>query len=252
MYSPATWSGGPAPRAGHLLDPRLEADWDARCDAWDEIAASAPFIALRDAVLARAAIEPQETVADLGCGTGLLALAAAERGARVLAVDVSAPMLDRLADHAREHGLDAIDLLHGDMRRLPVPDCSVDAVISCYAFHHLVDDGKELAAAEAFRVLRPGGRLVVADMMFQLSARGRDRRIILHKAGLLLRRGVPGAIRLVKNGVRIARGRWEHPAPIGWWETMLERRGFETVGACELENEAGLVYAVKPRATAAP
>ena len=170
----------------------------------------------------------------------------------MLAVDVSAPMLDRLADHAREHGLDAIDLLHGDMRRLPVPDCSVDAVISCYAFHHLVDDGKELAAAEAFRVLRPGGRLVVADLMVQLSARGRDRRIILHKAGLLLRRGVPGAIRLVKNGVRIARGRWEHPAPIGWWETMLERRGFETVGACELENEAGLVYAVKPRATAAP
>jgi ubiquinone/menaquinone biosynthesis C-methylase UbiE len=248
VYTPATLGGQPSPRAGHLLDPQLEADWDARCDAWDEIAASAPFIALRDAVLAQAAIEPRETVVDLGCGTGLLALAAAESGARVLAVDVSAPMLGRLADHAEERGLREIELVHGDMRRLPVPDGSVDAVISCYAFHHLVDDGKELAAAEAFRVLRPGGRVVIADMMFQLSARGRDRRIILHKVGLMLRRGIPGAIRLVKNGVRIARGRWEHPTPIAWWGTMLARRGFESVETCELENEAGMVYAVKPRA----
>ncbi len=250
MFSRLTLPTGFKPRAGHLLDPALEAQWDRRCDAWDEIAASPPFVALRDAVLGKAAIEPGQRVVDLGSGTGLLALAAAGPASQVLAVDVSAPMLRRLAEHAAERGLTNIDLLHGDMRRLPLPDESADVVISCYAFHHLVDDGKELAAAEAFRVLRPGGRLVVADMMFNLSMRRRDRRIILRKGALMLRRGVPGMIRLVKNAARVARGTWEHPASTTWWETMLARRGFVQVGSQELVQEAGIAYATKPQRSA--
>jgi ubiquinone/menaquinone biosynthesis C-methylase UbiE len=246
VYSPLISASGSSLRAGHRLDPALEAEWDRRCDGWEQVAASAPFIALRDAVLAEAAIEPGQSVVDLGSGTGLLALSAAGQAVDVLAIDVSAPMLQRLAEHAAERGLTNIELVHGDIRRLPLPDESVDVVVSCYAFHHLVDDGKELAAAEVFRVLRPGGRLVVADMMFQLSIRARDRRIILQKVRLMLRRGVPGVVRLVKNAARIVGGRWEHPASTMWWETMLARRGFVLVGCRELANEAGIAFATKP------
>jgi ubiquinone/menaquinone biosynthesis C-methylase UbiE len=246
VYSRFTLEGSFTARTGHLIDPALEADWDRRCDAWDVICASAPFVVLRDAVLAEASITRDQSVIDLGCGTGLLALAAAPAASQVLAVDISAPMLRRLAEHAAERDLTNVELVHGDMRRLPLADQSADVVISCYAFHHLVDDGKELAAAEVFRVLRPGGRLVVADMMFQLSIRARDRRIILQKVRLMLRRGVPGVVRLVKNAARIVGGRWEHPASTMWWETMLARRGFVLVGCRELANEAGIAFATKP------
>ena len=251
MYSRLSLASPVHPRVGHLLDPALEADWDKRCDGWEQVAASAPFIALREAVLKEASIEPGQRVVDLGSGTGLLALAAAEHAGHVLAIDVSAPMLQRLAKHAAERGLTNVELVHGDIRRLPLPDESTDVVVSCYAFHHLVDDGKELAAAEAFRVLRPGGRLVVADMMFELSMGRRDRRIIRQKVVLMLRRGVPGVIRLLKNAARIAGGRWEHPASPVWWEAMLARRGFELVGSRELAQEAGVAYATKPQPSAA-
>jgi ubiquinone/menaquinone biosynthesis C-methylase UbiE len=165
---------------------------------------------------------------------------------RVIAVDVSPAMLERLALHAHEQGVNGIQLVHGDMRRLPLPDASVDVVISCYAFHHLVDDGKELSAAEVYRVLRPGGRLVVVDMMFKLGLGGRDGKIVRAKVKALLRLGVPGVIRLVKNGARVARGRWEHPATLEWWQQMLERRGFADVEVRPLQFEAGLASAVKP------
>lgn len=245
---------GPRPgeaATGHLLDPGLQADWDARTDTWDEVSRSTAFLEFRDAVLRTARVTATDTVVDLGSGTGLLALGVATRARRVVAVDVSAPMLDRLRQHAEAQEL-SIDLVHGDMRRLPLPDGSVDVVVSCYAFHHLVDDGKELVAAEAYRVLRPGGRLVVVDMMFRLSLRRRDRRIVASKVGLLIRRGIPGVVRLFRNAARVARRRWEHPSSLEWWRQMVSRRGFELIEARELAHEAGLIAAVKPAREAGP
>jgi ubiquinone/menaquinone biosynthesis C-methylase UbiE len=155
-------------------------------------------------------------------------------------------MLERLSKHALQAGLANVSLIHGDMRKLPLADASVDVVVSCYAFHHLSDDGKELAAAEAFRVLRPGGRMVTVDMMFRISLAARDRRIVASKVRLLLRAGPGGVVRLVRNALRVATRRWEHPASMEWWHETLKRRGFGDVEVVPLEHEAGLARAVKP------
>ena len=232
-------------RRGHSLDPVMEGTWDSRAEAWEQVARSDAFVRFRDVLMAIASPTPGETVLDLGSGTGLLTLAAARKAGRVIALDASAEMLARTSRHAAAEGHE-VELIHGDMRRIPLPDESVDLVVSSYAFHHLGDDGKELAAAEALRVLRPGGRIFVIDMMFGLSLHRRDRRIIASKVGMLLRRGPAGVWRLGKNAVRIARHRWEQPASMEWWVEMLERRGFAGVEVRPLEHEAGLATGTKP------
>jgi ubiquinone/menaquinone biosynthesis C-methylase UbiE len=251
MTAPQTSSERPALAEGHHLDARLEEEWDQRAAVWEEVAKTDAFRGFRNLILDAACIGHGDTVVDAGCGTGLVALAAAERGGTVIGVDASREMLERLQASASARGLNELSLVHGDIRRIPLPDGSVDAVLSCYAFHHLTDDGKELACAEAFRVLRPGGRFVTVDMMFRLGLARRDRRIIARKVWMLVRRGPSGVRRLARNGVRVMRGRWEHPASIEWWRHMLERRGFEVISARELIQEAGLVVAEKPRTPAA-
>jgi ubiquinone/menaquinone biosynthesis C-methylase UbiE len=233
-------------RHGHTIDLDVGAEWSSRVDAWEGVAATPAFLRLRDALLERARLAAGEVVLDLGCGAGLSALAAAPHCATVYALDASGGMIRRLAERAEAAGFENIELILGDMRRIPLADNSVDVVISSYALHHLGDDGKELAIAEALRVLRPGGRLVVVDMMFRLTLSPRDRRIVARKVALLLRAGPPGVARLVRNGWRVARGTWEHPASMEWWSQMLARRGLEQVEVVPLEHEAGLAYGVCP------
>jgi ubiquinone/menaquinone biosynthesis C-methylase UbiE len=235
-------------RRGHSFEGVIGGTWDSRADAWEQVARSDAFLRLRDVLMEVAAPRQGDTVLDLGSGTGLLTVAAARKTSKVIALDASAEMLARTSRNVGAEGMGAVELIHGDMRRIPLPDESVDLVVSSYAFHHLGDDGKELAAAEALRVLRPGGRIVVVDMMFELTLRGRDRRIIASKVGALLRRGPAGAWRLAKNASRIVRGRWEQPASIEWWAEMLARRGFAEVVVRALEHEAGLATGIKPAA----
>ena len=237
-------------RQGYTMDIDVGAEWNGRVDSWEEMTESPVFLRLRDALLERARPAAGEVALDLGCGAGLIALAAAERCATVHALDASNGMLERLSQRAQAAGLDNVELILGDMRRIPLPDRSVDVVMSCYALHHLTDDGKELAIAEALRVLRPGGRLVVVDMMFQLTLTARDRQIVAKKVALMLRAGPAGVVRLVRNAWRVARGTWEHPASLEWWSQMLERRGMEQVAVTALENEAGLAQAVRPASPA--
>jgi ubiquinone/menaquinone biosynthesis C-methylase UbiE len=231
---------------GFTIDASLADRWDGRADGWDEVAHSPAFVRFCEAILNAANIHPGDVVVDVGCGTGLVTLPAAQRCRSAIGLDASATMLERLSRHALQAGLENVSLIHGDMRRLPLADASVDVVVSCYAFHHLSDDGKELAAAEAFRVLRPGGRMVTVDMMFRISLAARDRRIVASKVRLLLRAGPGGVVRLVRNALRVATRRWEHPASMEWWHETLVRRGFGDVEVGPLEHEAGLARAVKP------
>jgi ubiquinone/menaquinone biosynthesis C-methylase UbiE len=231
---------------GYTIDAEVGGRWDGRADAWDVVSRTPAFARFRDAILEAAALRGEDVVVDVGCGTGLVTLPAAGTARCAIGIDASATMLERLRSHAADQGIANLRLIHGDMRRLPLPDASVDVVVSCYAFHHLSDDGKELAAAEAFRVLRPGGRFVTVDMMFRLTLAARDRRIVLSKVGLLLRAGPKGVVRLVRNAARVATRRWEHPASLDWWGETLERRGYVDVQVEALEHEAGIARAVRP------
>jgi ubiquinone/menaquinone biosynthesis C-methylase UbiE len=220
--------------------------WDERVEAWEEVAASRAFLAIRDRIVELAAPRRDDRVVDLGAGTGLLSLAVAPRVREVVAVDISQRMLERLDDAAVAVGIHNIEFLTGDLRRLPLEDESATLVVSNYAFHHLDDARKELALAEARRILRPGGRLVIGDMMFSLSLKPRDRRLIWEKVVLLLKRGPSGVVRILRNVGRVIGGRWEKPATPETWAEMLEARGFEQVQIELLEHEAAIAFARRP------
>ena len=228
--------------------PRLPSatPWDDRVVAWEEVAATPVFERLAARVLELAAPDEHETVVDLGAGTGLLSIPAASLAANVVAVDYSQPMLDRLAERARREGLETLTCLRADLREVPLEDASADVIVSSYAFHHLVDDGKELALAEARRILRPGGRLVVCDMMFGLSLRASDRRILAGMLVAVARKGPAGLVRIARNAGRIATGRWEHPATPERWRGLLEARRFVGVHVEMAANEAGIAVARRP------
>ena len=221
--------------------------WDERVEAWEKVAATDSFLTIRDRIVELAQPRIDDYAVDLGAGTGLLALALAPRVRELVAVDISEQMLARLDDAAAADGVHNVEPVVADLRRLPLEDESATLVVSNYAFHHLDDSGKELALAEARRILRPGGRLVICDMMFAISLAPRDRRLVLEKVVALLRRGPAGVVRILRNAVRLAAGRWEQPAPPTAWEEMLVARGFEQVRIELLAHEAAVAVARRPQ-----
>lgn len=99
------------------------------------------------------------TVLEVGAGSGCLAIPLAEAGGDVTALEPGAEHLERLAERAKERGL-AITTVRGEGARLPFPGDGFDVVVLASVVH-LVDDPRPLLA-EAERVTRPGGRLVIA------------------------------------------------------------------------------------------
>src|SRR5262245_43474582 len=111
---------------------------------------------------------PPLDVADLGCGEGYLTIEAAHWARRVTAVDRSSAVLDRARSMAERHHVSNIVWKRGDLEHLPIDDRSVDVALLSQALHHA--DPPDAALAEAHRILRPGGRVLILD----LRAHGED------------------------------------------------------------------------------
>jgi len=222
-------------------------NWDEHVAHAEDLAGGAGFAALRDRILALAAPGPHERCVDVGAGTGLLTFPLAERAERVCAIDISPAMCDYLRAKASSADLRNLEVVATSAVSLPQGDGAVDLVVSNYCFHHLRDPDKERALAEILRVLRPGGRLVFADMMFAMTLSDRrDRRVIASKVRAMLRKGPAGVIRLGRNALRIAGGTWEKPARPEWWCDALHRAGFQAVRVTGLDHEGGIAVAYKP------
>lgn len=198
------------------------------------------------AVVATARVQAGDRVIDLGCGSGQISLELAERGAHMLAIDPNPALVSQLIQIAEVRSLPGLEGLARPLDCLSLPVRSTDLIVTSYAMHRLRDADKQRLVAAAYHWLRPGGTLIVADMMFGRGTTSQDRAIIKSKIRSLARKGIGGWWRIAKNSYRYLVQVKEHPVSISAWTAMFARAGFTGITASRIVNEAGLVLGRRP------
>jgi len=167
---------------------------------------------------------PELEIADLGCGEGYLTIEASRFAKRVVAVDRSEAVLEKARRSANRRGVENVEWKRGELEQLPLEDASVDVALLSQALHHAADPAKALA--EAVRIVRPGGRVLLLELRKHDESWVRDRlgdkwlgfddeelKRLLKDAGL--------------DGVRVSVGARRQRDPF----TVLIASGMKTAGA---------------------
>jgi ubiquinone/menaquinone biosynthesis C-methylase UbiE len=144
----------------------------ARYDHIEDSGASAEVEILR-----RLGLTDRSVVVELGTGTGQLAMALAPHCARVVAVDVSPPMLAVLRSKVLTAGADNVEVVRAGFLSYEHSGPAADVVYSRYALHHLPDFWKGVALARAHSVLRPGGFLRLWDVVYSFEPSEAEERL---------------------------------------------------------------------------
>lgn len=108
-------------------------------------------------------VMPSGTVADLGAGEGTLSQLLSQRAEKVIAVDISPKMCAFGQQLAKEHGIDHLEYRLGDLENPPIAEQTLDLAVLSQALHHAEHPAKAIRAA--FSILKPGGRLIVLDLL---------------------------------------------------------------------------------------
>ena len=204
------------------LDPAHVARYDGKEDA-----GAAAEVALLEGL----GLGADSSLVELGPGTGQLTVAVAPRCRRVVAVDVSAPMLGRLTGKLDAAGLGNVEVVRAGFLSYEHAGPPADFVYSRYALHHLPDFWKAVALARLRAVLRPGGVLRLWDVVFDFEPGEAEERIEAWCASG--GEGVEGEWSRAELEEHV---REEHSTFTWLLEPMLERAGFEIAAAERSED----------------
>jgi ubiquinone/menaquinone biosynthesis C-methylase UbiE len=135
---------------------------------------------------ALAQIRPGETVLDLGSGGGIDVLLSAKRvgpTGKAYGLDMTDDMLALARENQRKSGIENVEFLKGEIENIPLPDCTVDVIISNCVINLSAD--KDRVLCEAFRVLKPGGRFAISDVVVRGSVPDEVRKNMLLWVGCI-------------------------------------------------------------------
>lgn len=216
------------------LDPdhvrRYDAKEDARAD--DEVD-----------LLRQVGLDERSVVVDLGAGTGQFAVAAARVCARVIAVDVSPPMLAELRAKVAASGLENIEVHEGGFLSYRHTGEPADIVYSRWALHHVPDFWKVGALARIHAMLRPGGLLRLSDIVYSFDPSGADRHLQRWR-DTLPEHAPPGEWTRQDIDDHI---RDEHSTYAWLLESMLDRTGFDIERADYSDDQIFADYLARAR-----
>ncbi|MDO5582392.1 MAG: macro domain-containing protein [Planctomycetia bacterium] len=162
-------------------------------------------------------LDSKSRILEIGTGTGAFARSASSHFESVVAADISKPMLSFAEKKAREEGKENIQFLHGGFLSLVFPDQTFDGIVSSLALHHLNDVWKAEAITRIYRWLKPGGRFILVDVVFDCEAGDLD---------LYLEKEIPESMDPIMKIPMFAHIRNEFSTFHWIMDGILERAGF--------------------------